>query len=109
MAWLPAKLDAVLALVPRLERHGCGVAAFAGRIAGAGLLQLEGDARACAAAVSDLRGSTEVGHVVVLRANADLKHQIDVWGPPLDSAGMAQALKRMFDPADILNAHRGPV
>jgi FAD/FMN-containing dehydrogenase len=45
----------------------------------------------------------------VLRAGAELKQQIDVWGPPSSAADAARALKKMLDPAGILNANRGPI
>jgi hypothetical protein len=85
------------------------VAVFAGRTLGAGLLRLEGDDTALLAAIGDLRASSEVGHVVVLRASRRLKEQADVWGPPSGTTEVARVLKRKFDPADILNAGRGPI
>jgi len=109
LSWLPTSLPALLAAIERIHRDGAGPATFTGRAAGAGLLRLEGDARACAAAITQLRASAEVGHVVILRASRALKDQVDVWGPPLGSAEVARALKRTFDPAGVLNAGRGPI
>jgi hypothetical protein len=85
------------------------VAVFAGRTLGAGLLRLEGDDAAVLAAIVDLRASSEVGHVVVLRASRRLKEQVDVWGPPTGTSDVARTLKRTFDPAGTLNAGRGPI
>jgi len=50
-----------------------------------------------------------VGNVVVLRADAELKQHVDVWGPPASAIDAFRALKHMFDPAGILNAGRGPI
>jgi glycolate oxidase FAD binding subunit len=108
-SWLPASLPAVLSLVARAARPGCRPSVFAGRIVGSGLLRLDGEEAACAAAIQELRASADVGHVVVLRASRSLKSQIDVWGPPSSAISMARALTRMFDPMGILNAGRGPV
>jgi glycolate oxidase FAD binding subunit len=108
-SWLPSSLPAVVALLGRVQGRGCRVAVFAGRTLGAGLLRLEGDDTALLAAIGDLRASSEVGHVVVLRASRRLKEQADVWGPPSGTTEVARVLKRKFDPADILNAGRGPI
>jgi hypothetical protein len=107
-SWMPARLPAVLALVARLRQHGCSPL-LTGRASGAGTLRLYGDDTACAAAISDLRASADVGHVVLLRGSPELKTRIDVWGPPTGSAAVARSLKRMFDPAGVLNAGRGPI
>jgi hypothetical protein len=56
-----------------------------------------------------LRGSEDVGHVVVLRASRRLKEQIDVWGPSTGATEVGRVLKRKFDPQNILNAGRGPI
>lgn len=109
LSWLPSKLPAVVALLSRLRQRGCHVAAFTGRAIGSGLIQLEGAEAEIAAAVGVLRESPDVGHVVVLRATPGLKTQLDVWGPPSDTIAVARTLKRMFDPADILGAGRGPI
>ena len=109
VSWLPADLSVVLGSLEGLRRHGCRPAMFTGRTIGAGLLRLEGDDRACAAAIADLRSKRELGHVVVLRASRRLKEQTDVWGDGSDRTGPARAVKRMFDPQGILNAGRGPI
>jgi hypothetical protein len=76
---------------------------------GAGVLTIDAPTRVQAAVVERLRSSVWVGNVAVLRASQELKSQIDVWGPPSSSIGATRALKKMFDPAGILNAGRGPV
>jgi hypothetical protein len=85
------------------------VETFTGRIMGAGLLRLDGEEPALAAAIGDLRRSTSVGHVVLLRATRRLKELVDVWGPATGANEVARVLKRKFDPAGILNAGRGPI
>ena len=109
LGWLPSKLPAVAALLSRISQHGCQVSTFTGRAIGSGLLRLEGDDGAIAAAIGVLRQSDDVGHVVVLRATPGLKSQVDVWGAESGTIDVARTLKRMFDPADILNAARGPI
>jgi len=108
-SWLPAKLPAVASLIEGLRTHGCRVETFTGRIMGAGLLRLAGEEPALAAALGDLRRSTSVGHVVLLRATRRLKELVDVWGPATGANEVARVLKRKFDPAGILNAGRGPI
>ena len=109
LSWLPARLPLLLALVKGIERSGDVSASLAGRVMGAGHLRLSGPAPALATAVTRLRASADVGHVVVLRAPRELKALVDVWGPPRESDTVVRSLKQMFDPAGILNAGRGPV
>ena len=108
-SWFPAKLLHVLALLDQIRRTDGVVATFAGRVIGAGMVKLAGEPRALATAIQRLRASEDVGNVVLLRASRELKEMIDVWGPPRSSDGAVQSIKRMFDPAGILNAARGPV
>jgi glycolate oxidase FAD binding subunit len=109
LSWLPSQLPAVVAALSRLSQNGCQVETFTGRTLGSGLLRLDGDERAIVAGIAALRASPDVGHVVVLRATPRLKSEIDVWGPASGAIDVARTLKRMFDPADILNAARGPI
>jgi glycolate oxidase FAD binding subunit len=109
LSWLPSKLASVVALLSRLRQHGCHVSTFTARAIGSGLIRLEGEEDAIAAAIGMLRESKDAGHVVVLRATPTLKAKVDVWGPASGTIEVARTLKRMFDPADILNASRGPV
>lgn len=101
VSWLPADLAQVLALTRR--------SLFTGRVRGAGLLRLEGDAAGHSARVEQLRASAVLRNVVVLQAPESVKRQVDAWGPPQSAAAATRALKQMFDPAGILNAGRGPV
>jgi glycolate oxidase FAD binding subunit len=109
LSWLPSKLPAVVAALSRLSQNGCQVETFTGRALGSGLLRLDGDESAIVAGIAALRASEDVGHVVMLRATPRLKSQVDVWGPASGTIEVARTLKRMFDPADVLNAGRGPI
>jgi glycolate oxidase FAD binding subunit len=109
LSWLPSQLPAVVAALSRLSQNGCQVEAFTARALGSGLLRLDGDESAIVGGIAALRASRDVGHVVVLRATPALKSRVDVWGPASGTIEVARTLKRMFDPADILNAARGPI
>ena len=108
LSWLPTNLSEVLRLLGDLHRSGTPAALHA-RAMGTGLVRLAGGARQEAAAIARLRASLTVGHVAVLRAGADVKAAVDVWGPPRESDRVALAVKQMFDPAGMLNAGRGPI
>ena len=111
VSWLPAALEHVIALVERIGADGVTSIELAGRAGvGAGLIRVDADIAAQARAVADLRAKPEVvGHVVVLRADRTVKDQVDVWGPPEDTAGLMKAIKQALDPTGILNAGRGPL
>jgi glycolate oxidase FAD binding subunit len=111
VAWLPAALPHVLALVADVEGDtGAALTLTARAAVGAGLLRVDGSRDATLSVVERLRGRGDlVGHVVLLRAPADVKAIVDVWGPPADSAPVVRAIKQALDPAGILNAGRGPV
>ena len=107
--WLPAQLTEVAMLMHDVQQIA-GSIVMVGRVAiGAGLMRVDGDSRVQAAVVERLRSSVWVGNVTVLRADADLKQRVDVWGPPASAVDAAHALKHMFDPSGILNAGRGPI
>ncbi len=108
-SWLPSKLPAVVALLSRLRQNGCDVTMFSARAIGSGLVRLEGDEDAMVTAIKVLRENNDVGHVVVLRTTPTLKAKVDVWGPASGTIDVARTLKGMFDPANILNAERGPI
>ena len=60
--------------------------------------------------VDRLRSRPDVfRHVVVLRADAELKQQVDVWGPLGGAGTLGTSVKHALDPNGILNAGRGPV
>jgi glycolate oxidase FAD binding subunit len=111
VSWMPAALDAVLALVMDIGRDRARSVELVGRAGvGAGLIRVEGDVATTVRAIERLRDQSDVvGHVVVLRADAAVKDQADVWGPPGDTAALLGAIKRALDPAGILNAGRGPI
>ena len=46
------------------------------------------------------------GSAVVEHCPISTKRQIDVWGDPPDSLEVMQAIKKRFDPGDILNPGR---
>ena len=109
-AWMPASLGAVLALVDDL-RGSVAEIELAGRAAiGSGLLRVDADPRVQRNVVERLRSRQDVfRHVVVLRADAALKQQVDVWGPMGDAGSLGASVKHGLDPHGILNAGRGPV
>jgi glycolate oxidase FAD binding subunit len=111
LSWLPASLATVLGLVEDLARSGASAVALVGRVAvGAGLVRLDAGATAQVAAIERLRREPRgVGNVVVLRADAAVKDQIDVWAVPSEMGSLLRALKAALDPAGILSAGRGPV
>jgi glycolate oxidase FAD binding subunit len=114
-SWLPAEITAVMT--------GCAtgttgttagatptVTEMIGRAAtGAGLLRLDGDTRSQAAAIEQLRRSTTLRNVVIVRGSDELKSLVDVWGPMGDREKLFASLKRTLDPHSVLNAGRGPL
>jgi hypothetical protein len=111
VSWQPAALEA---LVERLDRAASDTSLtieLAGRAAvGAGLVRLEGDPPAQARIVSMLRTARPaIGAVTVLGGDRALKDLVDVWGAPPNGQPALEAIKRMFDPAGVLNAGRGPL
>ena len=109
LSWLPASLEAVLAVVRSFdERTGCDFSCRAG--IGLGLLRVDGDAERQVEIVLKLRQHADLlRQVTVLRADPALKAAVDVWGGDPAAAALHGAIKRAFDPAGILNAGRGPV
>jgi glycolate oxidase FAD binding subunit len=105
-SWLPANLAAALG-----ELRAAGTPfRLTGRAAvGAGLITIDADTGAQARVIAQLRQSQVFGNVVVLRGSADLKAQVDVWGPMGDRVPLLAAVKRALDPHNTLNAGRGPL
>lgn len=109
-AWLPASLGSVLALIDDLRASVSDVELTGRAAVGSGLLRVDADWRVQRTVVERLRSRTDVfRHVVVLRADAQLKQQIDVWGPLGDAGTLGASVKHALDPHGILNARRGPV
>ncbi len=117
-SWLPANVTTVLA---ELEQITAGLSSPAGEKGsatcdvigragvGAGLIRFDADEAAQAHAIQQLRASTSVGNVVLVRGSPALKALVDVWGPPGDRQGLLASLKRALDPNGVLNAGRGPL
>ncbi len=109
-AWLPASLGAVLAFIDDLRGTGADAELIGRAAIGSGLLRVEADALIQRTIVERLRSRSDVfRHVVVLRADAQVKQQLDVWGPLGDAGSLGASLKHVLDPQGILNAGRGPI
>ena len=111
LSWLPADLRGGLMEIGEAISGASGDvrACVIGRAGvGAGTMTVSGPLDLQAAVVTMLRASTHFGHVVVLRAPAPLRAQIDPWGPMGDRTALVASVKRAFDPKQILNAGRGP-
>lgn len=107
LSWRPAELKPVLERLRQLG--GTGLLELSGRAAvGAGLLRLDGPADWQAGVLRGLRADPLFGNVVLRRASAALKAEIDVW-PPVRAPQLLQAIKTALDPNGTLGAGRGPI
>jgi glycolate oxidase FAD binding subunit len=108
-SWAPAALADVTSLVESCS-EGLSDMLFVGRAGvGSGFVRLDGSVDAQAAAVTRLRQSATLSHVVLLGAPSGLKERVDVWGSPVPWSQPLDQLKRALDPAGILGAGRGPL
>jgi glycolate dehydrogenase FAD-binding subunit len=109
-AWLPASLGAVLAFMDDLRGTAASVELVGRAALGSGLFRFDADVHVQRNIVERLRSRSDVfRHVVVLRAGAQLKQQLDVWGQLGDAGLLGASVKHELDPHGILNAGRGPV
>jgi glycolate oxidase FAD binding subunit len=109
-AWLPASLGAVLAFMDDLRGTAASVELVGRAALGSGLFRFDADVHVQRNIVERLRSRSDVfRHVVVLRADAQLKQQLDVWGQLGDAGLLGASVKHELDPHGILNAGRGPV
>jgi glycolate dehydrogenase FAD-binding subunit len=109
-AWLPASLGAVLAFIDDVRSTVAGVELIGRAALGSGLFRFDGDVGVQRNIIERLRSRSDVfRYVVVLRADAQLKQQLDVWGPLGDAGSLGASVKHALDPHGTLNAGRGPV
>jgi len=106
---LPTQAAPALAQMEAIARQFQVI--LAGRIhtaSGLGMLRLEGDESALAAAVLKLRSlcTGQGGFLTILSAPLTLKQQLDVWGYSGNALGLMQAIKRQFDPHHLLSPGR---
>jgi glycolate oxidase FAD binding subunit len=108
VSWLPADLARAIEAVRAAP--AMGPIAFIGQVGvGAGLIRLEGDVNAQAAAIAHLRAVPTLGNVVVRDGSVALRSRTDVWSGDTATRRLGVAIKRAWDPASILGAGRGPL
>ena len=110
-SWLPANVATAIG-----ELKSCAAASrvieieMLGRAAvGSGLIRINGEAKAQARAIEQLRRSAAFGNVVLRRGSTELKSLVDVWDGSAERQPLFASLKRAFDPQGILNPGRGPL
>jgi len=106
---VPAQAAAALAQLEAIARQFQII--LTGRIhaaSGLGMLRLEGEESALAAAVLELRSQCNHrgGFLTILSAPLALKQQLDVWGYSGNALGLMQAIKHQFDPHHLLSPGR---
>jgi len=110
-SWLPANLAAAIG-----ELKSCAATSgvieieMLGRATvGSGLVRINGEAKAQARVVEQLRRSASFGNVVLRRGSPELKSLVDVWDGSAERQPLFASLKRALDPQGILNPGRGPI
>jgi glycolate oxidase FAD binding subunit len=110
VSWMPAAIDAVLAVIESTaQRAGVAVELVGRAGVGAGTLRIDGADVSQADVIRSLRAHPQLSHVVVLRGSSVLKGMVDVWAMAGELEPVYRSLKRTFDPEGILNAGRGPI
>ena len=109
-SWLPANVAAAIG-----ELKSCAATSgvigieMLGRAAvGSGLVRIEGEAKAQARAIEQLRRSAAFGNVVLRRGSTELKSLVDVWDGSAERQPLFASLKRAFDPQGDPQPGRGP-
>jgi glycolate oxidase FAD binding subunit len=104
---LPTELPAALTLIDRLA-GGANYTAAGRAGLGVFVLHLTGDDQK--KVITGLRESLPAGRgsAVLMNGSRDLRKELDVWGPIGDALPLMKAVKRQFDPGQILNRGRGP-
>lgn len=107
---LPAMLAGVLALVDDIGHTGGSIELALRAGIGAGQLRIDGSADWQASVVTLLRGRPNLfRHVTIQDAPPAVKEAVDAFGPPGAASRIGAMVKHALDPADILNAGRGPI
>ena len=110
LSYPPAELEVVIsAVLAEAQRRGSNVRCSAHAATGVAYVGIrEQDSAALPDLVDTWRAMLTVhnGSIVVLRAPADVKPTLDVWGATGDALPLMRRLKQQFDPNRILNPGR---
>lgn len=105
---VPTRLGSAFARAQELaDLYGLGCLMSAQAI-GILFVAFEGEPSKLEAVISDLRRTVigYGGHLVIQRANRELRERVGVWGPEPPSVGLMRKLKQELDPDGILNPGR---
>lgn len=108
--WKPAHLEQVLGWLAEVGGRHIG-AELTGRVAmGLGTVHVRGSVSDQLDVVRGMRARPGLfRHVVVVRADAAIRAEVDPWGELGDAGHLHAAIKSALDPRGTLNAGRGPV
>ena len=100
LVWLRAQANATGLEMAAVGRGGLGVVD----------VRLDGSLDVQARVITELRERLPIGRgsAVIRRGEAALRQRVDPWGPIGDGMRVMQAVKRRFDPGDLVNVGRGP-